>query len=172
MTVPRQALIAAGGNLGDRAGTLQAAIARLRRTAGVEFVVPSSTYETEPVGIADQPRFLNLALGIATTLTPEALLDELQKIERDFGRVRTVHWGPRTLDLDLLAYENETRATASLSLPHPRMLERTFVTIPLRELLGHERFQGEVWDRLRAQLATVQVEDAGVRLYAKAAGKP
>ena len=133
MTVPRQALIAAGGNLGDRAGTLQAAIARLRRTAGVEFVVPSSTYETEPVGIADQPRFLNLALGIATTLTPEALLDELQKIERDFGRVRTVHWGPRTLDLDLLAYENETRATASLSLPHPRMLNcrptRRFQTI-------------------------------------------
>lgn len=155
MNQSRQALIGAGGNLGDRAATLGAAIARLRRVPGINAVESSSIYETEPVGIIDQPRFLNLALGVETTLSPEGLLKELQRLEHDFGRVRVVRWGPRTLDLDLLAYEGETRSGDELMLPHPRMLERTFVTIPLRELLAHERFHRPAWDKLRAELAKV-----------------
>jgi 2-amino-4-hydroxy-6-hydroxymethyldihydropteridine diphosphokinase len=147
----KQALVAAGANLGDRVATLANAMARLREMDGVESLDSSPIYETAPVGMLDQPPFLNLVMGIETTLGPEALLARLQEIEREFGRVREIRWGPRTLDLDLLAYEGETRATPSLQLPHPRMLERGFVMIPLRDLLMKPLFQREPWRALLAQ---------------------
>ncbi len=147
----RQALIGAGANLGDRRSTLAAAAERLRTWAGIDALTMSALYETEPVGLTEQPRFLNAAIGVETTLTPEELLGALLAIERQFGRVRDVRWGPRTLDLDLLCYEGETRATPGLTLPHPRMMERAFVRVPLRDLLETERF-GVRWGELRAQL--------------------
>jgi 2-amino-4-hydroxy-6-hydroxymethyldihydropteridine diphosphokinase len=162
----RQALIGAGANLGDRRATLGAAIAALRSCAGIVAVEASSFYETDPVGYTEQPPFLNLAAGIETTLTPEALMAALGEIEQRHGRVRTLRWGPRTIDLDLLAFEGETRATAALTLPHPRMLERTFVTVPLRELLARERFQKPCWNALRVRLSTVVVDNE-VRLWSK-----
>lgn len=158
---PRRALIGAGANLGDRRDTIEAALGKLRATAGVSAVERSSFFETAPVGVTDQPAFLNLVAGIETTLTPEQLMAVLLEIERELGRVRTVRWGPRTIDLDLLAFEGETRATAGLTLPHPRMLERSFVTVPLRELLGRESFRGR-WADLRAQLGAA-VNDTAVR---------
>lgn len=154
MTVPgpsRQALIGAGANLGERRATLEAALDQLRARPGVASVTRSAFYETEPVGLKEQPAFLNLAAGIETTLTPEALMTALLEIEQHFGRVRTVRWGPRTLDLDLLAFEGETRAGDFLTLPHPRMLGRDFVTVPLRELLAREPFKAR-WPELRAAL--------------------
>lgn len=152
MTSSRQAFIGLGSNLGDRAATLRAAIERLRRAPGVQSIEESPVYETDPVGLTDQPKFLNQVLGLETTLTPEALLHVLQEIERSFGRVRVVRWGPRTLDLDLLAFEAETRATDTLTLPHPRMLEREFVTKPLADVLRRERFRRPAWDDLRAKI--------------------
>lgn len=152
MTAPRQAFVGLGSNLGDRAATLRAAVERLRRTPGIERIDESPVYETDPVGMTDQPKFLNQVLGIETTLTPEALLQAMQEIERSFGRVRIVRWGPRTLDLDLLAYEGETRATDALTLPHPRMFERTFVTIPLGDLLARARFRRPAWEAIRAKI--------------------
>ena len=149
---PRQALIGAGSNLGDRRATLETAMAALRAHPGIAAVEASSFYETDPVGYTEQPLFLNLAAGVETTLTPEALMAALLEIEQRQGRVRMVRWGPRTVDLDLLAFEGEERATAALTLPHPRMLERTFVTVPLRELLGRARFQKPCWDGLRERL--------------------
>lgn len=152
MSEARQAFIGMGANLGDRAVTLRAAVDRLRTTPGIEHVEESPVYETDPVGVTDQPKFLNQVVGVETTLSPEALLHVLQDIEQAFGRVRTVRWGPRTLDLDLLAYEGETRATETLMLPHPRMFERAFVTIPLRDVLGRAQFHRPGWDALRAKI--------------------
>lgn len=147
-----QALIGVGANLGDRWAALTGAAKRLGETPGIFAVETSPVFETEPVGLTDQPLFLNAAIGVETTLTPEELLATLLALEQEFGRVRRERWGPRTLDLDLLMYEGETRATVTLTLPHPRMLERGFVTVPLRELLARPRFGGRQWEGLREQL--------------------
>ncbi len=153
MSASRQALISAGANLGDRLASLCRATARLRQVGGIEDVAATTIYETEPVGVAGQPDYLNLVLAVHTTLSPEALLGTLQAIEAEFGRIRESHWGARTLDLDLLAYEGETRTSAALTLPHPRMLERAFVTVPLAEVLQLPAFQRQCWDPLRAQVS-------------------
>jgi len=138
MPPPRQAFVGVGANLGDRPATIRAAIAALRAAPGILDVESSAIYETAPVGITDQPAFLNLVLGLVTTLTPEDLLALLRATERAAGRTRVneIRWGPRTLDLDLLLFENETRSTPDLTLPHPRMWDRPFVTIPLAQLLS------------------------------------
>ena len=159
----RQAFIGAGSNLGDRAATLRGARERLRAIAGVSALDASPVYETEPVGVTDQPPFLNQVFGIETTLTPEALLAGCQRIEAEFGRVRTRRWGPRTLDLDVLWFEGETRSVPDLVIPHPRMFERAFVIIPLRELLDNERFRTAAWDDIRRRLEAADVPATGVR---------
>ncbi len=151
----RQAFVAAGSNLGDRATTLARALASLRAAEGIVVVESSPLYETEPVGLVDQPPFLNLVAGVETTLEPEALLETLQRIEQEFGRERVVRWGPRTLDLDLLALEGATRNDAQLQLPHPRMLERAFVMVPLADVLARPGFAQRGWDWLRARTSTI-----------------
>lgn len=151
----RQAFVGAGANLGGRLDTLRKAVERLRAGPDITALEASPVYETEPVGVTDQPRFLNMVLGLETTLEPEALLSALLEIEAQFGRSRTLRWGPRTLDLDLLAFEDETRSTPFLHLPHPRLLEREFVTVPLRQLIGRPRFMRPPWDGLRRQLAAL-----------------
>ena len=138
MNAPRAAYISAGSNLGDRAGNLLGGLRALNETPGVRVDAVSAIHETAPVGGVPQPAYLNLAarLEVSPALSPEALLAEMQRIERSFGRNREaeIRWGPRTLDLDLLLFENETRATDFLALPHPRMWERPFVMLPLREI--------------------------------------
>jgi len=130
--VSERAAIALGANLGDRAATLSEAIRRIGALGRV--VAVSSLYETEPVGYLDQPRFLNAALLLDTELEPEALLDGLQAIEQNLGRVRTFRNAPRTLDLDLLFYGDRVIETARLTVPHPRLQERAFVLVPLGEI--------------------------------------
>ena len=152
----QQAFIGVGANLGDRWATMRRAMAALAREPGIKAVEASAVYETAPVGVVDQPEFLNLVLGVETTLTPEELLAVLHKLEKAAGRQREreVRWGPRTLDLDLLLYEGETRAGPELTLPHPRMWERAFVTVPLRELLTRMPwFDRPEWTKARARLA-------------------
>jgi dihydrofolate synthase/folylpolyglutamate synthase len=168
MSATRQALISAGANLGDRFATLCRATARLRQVDGISRVEAGSVFETEPVGVTDQPEFLNLVLAVETTLAPEALLHALQDLEDEFGRVRETRWGPRTLDLDLLVYEGETRSTPELTLPHPRLFERAFVTVPLGEVLGWPRFQGASWDGLRSAVAQARPGGQSVRRRANA----
>lgn len=158
----RQAFIGVGANLGDRWGTIQAALALLRQTAGIDAVELSPVYESDPVGVVDQPLFLNLVAGVETTLAPEELLHRLLEIERQLGRQRVVKWGPRTIDLDLLLFAGEVRAGPALELPHPRMLERAFVMEPLRELLQRPRFQDPAWTGIREQLAA-QPRGGGLR---------
>ena len=130
------AYIGLGANLGDRAATLAAALERLAGEEGIEVVGVSSFRETEPVGVLDQPRFVNAAAALETTLGARALLERLLVVERALGRDRAAEtrWGPRTVDLDLLLYGDEVIDEAGLTVPHPRLAERAFVLEPLLEL--------------------------------------
>ncbi len=131
-----RAFIGLGSNLGDRESTLRAAVGRLRSLPDTEVRAVSSFRNTEPVGYVDQPRFLNGAVELETGLSPRMLLGALLELERAFGRDRSASQprGPRTLDLDLLLYEDETLEEPGLEVPHPRLHERAFVLEPLAEL--------------------------------------
>lgn len=128
------AYIALGSNLGDREGTLRSAIVALRQLGSVEAT--SSSYETAPVGLVEQPDFLNAVVALRTTLSPQELMAALLRIEQQHGRDRgaSVPKGPRTLDLDMLSYGDAVMETPMLTLPHPSLAERRFVLAPLAEL--------------------------------------
>lgn len=128
------AYIGLGSNLGDRTGYLMEAIRRLKALPGTELDAASSFYDTAPVGFEDQPRFLNAVVRLRTELPPRRLLEGLLGIERELGRKRTRRWGPRTVDLDLLLYDDRVISEPDLQVPHPRMHERSFVLVPLAEL--------------------------------------
>jgi 2-amino-4-hydroxy-6-hydroxymethyldihydropteridine diphosphokinase len=123
------AYIGLGSNLGDREATIEAAIAALPGVVAV-----SRLRETEPVGVLDQPPFLNGAAALETTLSPRELLGTLLAIERELGRERRERWGPRTIDLDLLLYGDAVVDEPGLTVPHPRLHERHFALEPLHEL--------------------------------------
>jgi 2-amino-4-hydroxy-6-hydroxymethyldihydropteridine diphosphokinase len=129
------AYVGLGANLGDREGTLRRAVEGLREADGVEVLAVSELHETDPVGVIDQPRFLNGAVALRTELAPRELLELLLEIERGLGRVRDgERWGPRTIDLDLLVYEDVIVDEPGLRVPHPRLHERRFALEPLAEL--------------------------------------
>ena len=129
-----RAYVGLGANLGPREVTLLRAADLLAAADGVEVVAVAQLRETEPVGLVEQPPFLNGAVAIDTSLPPRALLDVLLEIERSLGRVRGERWGPRTIDLDLLAYGDERVEEEGLHVPHPRLHERRFALEPLAEL--------------------------------------
>ena len=129
------ALIGLGSNLGDRRANLEGAIVALAVSPGVQIRWVSAFRDTEPVGgPPGQGPYLNAAAALETTLAPDELLRVLQAIEARFGRVRTVRWGERTLDLDLLLFGDRIIETAELTVPHPRLAERRFVLEPLVEV--------------------------------------
>ena len=145
------ACVALGANLGDRLATFQGAVARLGELGTVAAVSP--LYETDPVGFADQPPFLNAVARLETSLAAPLLMRALLAIEADFGRERTFRNSPRTLDLDLLLYDDLVLDSAGLTLPHPRLHERAFVLVPLNDLapdLVHPRLGQRVGDLLAA----------------------
>jgi len=123
------AYVGLGANLGDREATIRAAIVQL---PGVVAVSPLR--ETDPVGVTDQPQFLNGVAALETELAPRELLDVLLSVERRLGRERRERWGPRTIDLDLLLYGDEVIDEDGLTVPHPRLGERRFVLEPLADL--------------------------------------
>jgi 2-amino-4-hydroxy-6-hydroxymethyldihydropteridine diphosphokinase len=132
--MPR-AYIGLGANLGDRQVTVRAAVAALDAMDGIEVVAVSSFRETDPVDYLDQPRFLNAAVAVETSLAPRELLDALLAVERSLGRTREgPRFGPRTIDLDLLLYGGESFDEPGLTVPHPRLHERVFALEPLAEL--------------------------------------
>lgn len=135
-----EAYIALGANLGDREDTLRQAVERLNAHPELKVARCSSLYETDPVGNEDQPLFLNMVIAVQTSLQPEALLAFLMKTEQELGRVRTIHWGPRTIDLDMLLYRDIhfRWETSTLTLPHPWMHERLFVLVPLLDIAAEE----------------------------------
>ena len=131
-----RAYVGLGANLGDRERSLRAAVDTLAAEDGVDVVAVSTLRETDPVGVGEQPRFLNGVVALETTLSARELLDRLLAVEQRFGRVRVRgEHGPRTLDLDLLLYGDETIDEPGLTVPHPRLHERRFVLEPLAELV-------------------------------------
>jgi 2-amino-4-hydroxy-6-hydroxymethyldihydropteridine diphosphokinase len=128
-----RAYLALGSNLGDRLATLQRAVDLLGARQGIDVRRSSRVYETEPVGPA-QPDYLNAVIEVRTDLEPRELLEACLEVEAELGRVRGERWGPRSLDVDLLTYEDRTMDEPGLVVPHPRMHERAFVLVPLLEL--------------------------------------
>ena len=127
-----KALLGLGANLGDPVATLREAKARLANIGRV--TAASSLYRTPPWGVADQPPFVNAALALETALDPDALLAALKALERALGRVASVRWGPRAIDVDILDYEGVRRDDPALTIPHARLFERAFVLVPLAEI--------------------------------------
>jgi 2-amino-4-hydroxy-6-hydroxymethyldihydropteridine diphosphokinase len=129
-----QAFISLGSNIGDRFEFLKEALKTLESSYPIEVVNVSSIYETDPVGYADQDLFLNMAAKLKTELSANELLEACLETEKELGRKREIHWGPRTIDLDILLFNDENIISERLVIPHPRMFERSFVIIPLLEI--------------------------------------
>lgn len=127
-----RAFLGLGANLGDPVATLNEAKVRLAALGRVS--ASSSLYRTPPWGVAEQPPFVNAALALETALDPDALLVALKTLERDLGRVASVRWGPRAIDLDILAIDGVRRADPHLTIPHARLYERAFALVPLAEI--------------------------------------
>ncbi|MEU1735236.1 2-amino-4-hydroxy-6-hydroxymethyldihydropteridine diphosphokinase [Streptosporangium sp. NPDC020145] len=127
-------VLALGSNLGDRFDTLQGALDSLFDSSELEFVAVSPVYETDPVGGPEQGPYLNVVVIASSTLEPRALLERALNVENVFGRVRAERWGPRTLDVDLIAVGDLTSDTPELTLPHPRAHERAFVLVPWAQI--------------------------------------
>jgi len=151
-----EALIAFGGNVGDARATVDKAVAALCDGEAVRLLARSSDYRTPPWGVEDQPPFINLCVAVATSLSPRDLLARALEVERAFGRDRANErrWGPRPVDIDLIAYDDVTLDGPDLTLPHPRLFERAFVLVPLAEIVPDRRIAG------------VRVADALARLDA------
>ncbi|TYR78227.1 2-amino-4-hydroxy-6-hydroxymethyldihydropteridine diphosphokinase [Priestia megaterium] len=130
----KTSFIALGSNIEDRMSYLEKGISCLNDHEQIKVVSMSSVYETAPVGYTEQADFLNMVVEIRTTLSPLDLLDYLQEVERKQGRKREIVWGPRTLDLDILLYNEENIKSERLVIPHPHMTERAFVMVPLCEI--------------------------------------
>ena len=139
-----EALLGLGGNVGDVQATLERAVAMLCDGRDVRLVARSSDYRTAPWGVTDQPPFVNMALAVDTTLTPRALLDRALRVEAMFGRdrAREQRWGPRVLDIDIIAFDGLEVNEAGLMLPHPRVFERAFVLVPLAEIAPQRKIKG------------------------------
>lgn len=132
-----EAALGLGGNVGDVRSAFARALAALAAAPGLELLRKSSLYRTAPWGPVPQPPFLNMAVLVRTTLSPHRLLDLCLSVERQEGRVRTERFGPRTLDLDILAFGTLALSDERLTLPHPRLLERAFALVPLAEIAPH-----------------------------------
>jgi len=139
-----EAVLALGGNVGDVRKTLDRAVAMLCDGRKVRLIARSSDYRTPPWGVTDQPAFVNLCLVVETTLSPRALLARALEVEAALGRDRGKErrWGPRTIDIDLIAYDDIRIDEPDLTLPHPRALERAFVLAPLAELAPDRMIAG------------------------------
>ncbi len=154
-----EALLALGGNVGDVRTTLEAAVERMCDGATVRLIARSSDYRTPPWGVEDQAPFVNLCLRVATELTPHALLDRALGVERALGRDRRSErrWGPRPVDIDILAYDDITLDEPRLTLPHPRLFERAFVLVPLAEIVPDRVISG-----ITVRDAAGRVDAAGI----------
>jgi 2-amino-4-hydroxy-6-hydroxymethyldihydropteridine diphosphokinase len=154
-----EALLGLGGNIGEVRATLDAAVARFADGADVQLIARSSDYRTPPWGVTDQSPFINCAIAVETSLPPRALLDRALGVERALGRdrAREERWGPRPIDIDLLAYDDHLLNEPDLMLPHPRLFERAFVLVPLAEIAPDRLIAGR---RVRDALA--QLDTAGI----------
>ncbi|HHY75122.1 MAG TPA: 2-amino-4-hydroxy-6-hydroxymethyldihydropteridine diphosphokinase [Bacillus bacterium] len=152
------AYISLGTNQGNRRRFLEVAINMLDGHQNIFISDFSSIYETEPIGYTEQPKFLNMVVKLKTSLTAFDLLAVTQNIENELGRTREIRWGPRTIDLDILLFNNENINSEQLIVPHPRMFERAFVMIPLLEI------NKELLSQYKLDVDSFQ-KDQGISLY-------
>jgi 2-amino-4-hydroxy-6-hydroxymethyldihydropteridine diphosphokinase len=154
-----EAFLALGGNLGDVGSTFDRAIAMLCDGAEVRLIARSSNYRTPPWGVTDQPAFLNAVIAVATSLSPHDLLSRALECERALGRdrAREQRWGPRKIDIDILAYDAIELRDADLTLPHRHLFERAFVLVPLAEIAPQRVIAG-----IRVCEALARVDQTGV----------
>ncbi|OIJ20495.1 2-amino-4-hydroxy-6-hydroxymethyldihydropteridine diphosphokinase [Anaerobacillus alkalidiazotrophicus] len=134
MTNENTVYLSIGSNMGDRLSFLKYAAKSMKEDVNISITRYSSIYETAPIGYTDQDNFLNMVIELKTSYSPLQLLSRTQKIQDNAGREYNIRWGPRTLDLDILLYNQENIKMEQLIVPHPRMFERSFVIIPLREV--------------------------------------
>ncbi|MDR2518158.1 MAG: 2-amino-4-hydroxy-6-hydroxymethyldihydropteridine diphosphokinase [Spirochaetaceae bacterium] len=158
-TETEKVYIALGSNMGDRESYLAQGLARLRRLGAVSGI--SRVYQSEPVGYADQGRFLNMACSMEVSLNPFELLEGLREIEDALARKRLIRWGPRTIDLDILLYGERAVTTPSLTIPHERMFQRAFVLAPLQEIYPYAEIGGVTFKDLLEACA----DKDGLSLY-------
>ena len=144
------AYLSVGSNMGDRGANLRFALKSLAELDGIQPLRGSAIYETSPWGPVAQENFLNACIELETSLSPDELLTVCQDIEHAAARSREIHWGPRTLDIDILLYDDITIETPRLTIPHPRMKERMFVLVPLMELEEAVPVLGSLSDLLEA----------------------
>lgn len=156
------AYIGLGSNIDDRERYLMEAVRQLQEHPGVRVTGQSSLYETDPVGFTEQDPFLNMVIEISTSLHASSLFERMQAAELSLGRKREIRWGPRTIDLDLLLFDESMQNDPDLILPHPRMLERAFVLVPLLEVM--QRSAPEQAALLYPHLERVEGKE-GVRLW-------
>lgn len=159
MAAEARVFVGLGSNLGDRVAHVRFAMHELARLPRTRFVASSPWYRSAPVGPGVQEDYLNGVAELRSSLAPETLLDSLQRIEHAAGRVRSLRWGARTLDLDLLLYGAHQQASTRLTLPHPRIAERNFVLFPLSELAPSLRLP----DGSRVQSLRARLDAAGLR---------
>jgi 2-amino-4-hydroxy-6-hydroxymethyldihydropteridine diphosphokinase len=157
------AFIALGGNVGDVRGMFDRALAMLCDDGDVQLVSRSSDYRTPPWGVTDQPSFINAAVAVTTTLPPHDLLARTEDCERALGRnrARERRWGPRAIDLDLLAYDDLVVIDRDLILPHPHLFERAFALVPLAEIAPEQVIAG-----VRVREALARVDASGIEKLA------
>ena len=155
-----EAFIALGGNIGNSRAILDRAVAMLSAAKDVKLLARSSDYQTPPWGMKYQPAFVNLCIAVETSLTPYQLLELTQTTELKLGRDRLAEkrWGPRTADIDILAYDDVKMSDRNLTLPHPLMFERAFVLVPLAEIAGDKVIAGK-----RVRDWVHKVDTAGIR---------
>lgn len=153
-------IIALGGNVGDVRTTFRKAISNICGMTQAALLARSSDYATPPWGVEAQDRFINACIEIETDLDPHALLFTLHKIEKKFGRDRAneLRWGPRTLDLDMIAYDDVIIDKPELTLPHPRLFERAFVLVPLAEIAPDRSIGGKTPANALAEMTTTGIE--------------
>ena len=159
-----EAALGLGGNIGDRRSFIEQALTRLGQRPGIRITSVSALYETEPWGKTDQPRFLNAAATILTTLAAPALLEACIAVERSLGRERGERWGPRTIDIDILLYGDARMEEPGLAIPHPRLTERVFVLAPLADVMPGAQIGGRRiadWLAQAGQAGLTMVEPPG-----------
>jgi len=160
-----EALVALGGNLGNVRDTIDRAVAVFCEGQRVRLLARSSDYRTNPWGVEDQPPFVNACIAVETRLSPRALLAHAQAVERALGRERSKErrWGPRQIDIDLIAYDDVALEDPDLTLPHPQLFTRAFVLVPLTEIAPERLIAGRRVRDALAQLGTSGVEKLAAR---------
>lgn len=139
----KKAYLGIGGNIGDTKGNIESSIELLKESSDIIVTQVSSFYETEPVGYVDQDWFLNVVVEVETSFSPIELLKYCQGVENELKRVRTIRWGPRTIDVDILLFEDFESDSEILTVPHPRMTKRAFAMVPLYEINQELEINGE-----------------------------